>query len=72
MKADSRAYYEALKNLGTTAIETLFVDDQPHNVRGGEAVGMDSIRFEIGRPAGMWAEITAKVLGDTITAPDYR
>ena len=34
MKPDSRAYHEALKNLGTTAIETLFVDAQAHNVRG--------------------------------------
>ena len=72
MKPDSRAYHEALKNLGTTAIETLFVDDQPRNVRGGEAVGMDSIRFDVGRPAAIWVEITAKVLGDTSTATDYR
>ena len=53
MKPDSSAYHEAFKNLGTSTADNLFVDDQPHNVRGGEAVGMDSIRFEVGRPSVM-------------------
>ena len=62
MKPDPRAYHEALKNLGTTAIETLFVDAQPHNVRGGEAVGMDSLRFDVGRPEATWVEIEERAL----------
>ena len=66
MKPDPRAYHEALKNLGTRANEMLFVDDQPHNVRGGEAVGLDSIRFDVGQPAAMWATIEARVLGNDI------
>ncbi len=63
MKPAPEAYHTALANLGTTAADTLFVDDQPHNVVGGEAVGMRSIRFDVGRPAEMWAEIERTLLG---------
>ncbi len=62
MKPTPEAYQQALRNLGCAAADTLFVDDQPHNVAGGEAVGMDSIRFDVGRPAAMWAEIEGRAL----------
>ena len=46
------------------------------NVIAGAKCGFSSravaIRFEVGRPAAMWAEITAQMLGDAISVTNYR
>lgn len=65
MKPAPEAYLQALSDLKCGAAETLFVDDQPHNVAGGERVGMDSIRFDVSQPAQAWAGIEARALGQT-------
>lgn len=61
-KPAPEAYHQALSGLGCTAAQTLFVDDQPHNVAGGERVGMVSLRFDVGRPAQAWADIERNAL----------
>ena len=62
MKPAPEAYQQALSALNSAAAETLFVDDQPHNVAGSERVGMDAIRFDVSRPVEAWAEIERKLL----------
>jgi putative hydrolase of the HAD superfamily len=46
MKPDPAAYTLALDELGLPPERVLFVDDQPRNVAGAEAVGMAAIRFD--------------------------
>jgi putative hydrolase of the HAD superfamily len=45
MKPDPRIYHTALRRLGVTAGESIFVDDVLDNVRGAEAVGMRGVHF---------------------------
>jgi putative hydrolase of the HAD superfamily len=47
LKPDPRAYRLALDALGLSADEVIFIDDQPRNVAGGEAVGMRSLHLDI-------------------------
>jgi putative hydrolase of the HAD superfamily len=47
LKPDPRAYELALKELDLAANEVIFIDDQPRNVSGGEAVGIRSLRLDI-------------------------
>ena len=45
-------YLEAARRLGVPPAECLFVDDMPVNCRGAEAVGMESLLFDITDPVG--------------------
>jgi putative hydrolase of the HAD superfamily len=47
LKPDPRAYELALNGLGLAANEVIFIDDQPRNVAGGEAVGIRSLHLDI-------------------------
>ncbi len=47
LKPDPRAFDYALSELGLSADEVLFVDDQPFNLRGAEAVGMRTEWFDV-------------------------
>jgi len=47
LKPDPRAYELALKALDLAADEVVFIDDQPRNVTGGEAVGIRSLHLDI-------------------------
>jgi putative hydrolase of the HAD superfamily len=47
LKPDPRAYELALTELDLSANEVVFIDDQPRNVSGGEAVGIRSLRLDI-------------------------
>ena len=49
LKPDPRAYALALESLALAADEVVFIDDQPRNVTGGEAVGMTSLHLDITR-----------------------
>jgi putative hydrolase of the HAD superfamily len=44
-KPEARIYECALKSLGATADEAIFVDDHIANIRGAEAVGMKGILY---------------------------
>jgi putative hydrolase of the HAD superfamily len=46
MKPDPAAYRLALDALNLPANRVLFVDDQPTNVAGAEAVGIQAVRFD--------------------------
>ena len=57
LKPDRRAYEAALDVLGVPAERVLFVDDQPHNARAANDVGMHGLWFDIAAPAASWARV---------------
>ena len=56
LKPDPRAYQQALSDLGVSADEVVFADDQPGNVKGAEAFGIDAVWFDVRNPEKSWAE----------------
>jgi len=60
LKPDPRAYALALEALGLEAHEALFVDDQPRNAAGAEAVGLPAVHFDVTRPAESFAHALAQ------------
>ena len=50
-KPDPRAYEIVLERLGVPAEGTVFIDDQPVNLRGAEAVGMTPVHLDPVDPA---------------------
>ena len=55
LKPDARAYQAVLDGLGLQAHEAVFVDDQMRNVRGAQAVGLQTVHFDVQRPAASYA-----------------
>jgi len=51
LKPDSRAYQQCHEELGRPAHECVFVDDQLRNVKGAELAGMQSVHFNVKKPA---------------------
>ncbi len=51
LKPDTRAYQIALADLGRSAGEVLFVDDQPVNVAAAFEAGMPTVLFDVLDPA---------------------
>ena len=56
-KPDPRAYELCLKELGASAAEAIFVDDQRGNVEGARRLGIDAMQFDVRHPARCFAEI---------------
>ena len=56
LKPDARAYQAVLDGLGLQAHEAVFVDDQLRNVRGAQAVGLQTVHFDVQRPAASYAD----------------
>lgn len=56
-KPDRRAYELCLEALGASAMETVFVDDQPRNVEGARRLGIEAMQFDVRHPARCYAEI---------------
>lgn len=56
LKPDPRAYAAVTQALRLAATDCVFVDDQPRNVAGGIAAGMDTVHFDVTRPADSYAE----------------
>jgi putative hydrolase of the HAD superfamily len=73
LKPDPRAYALIADALHIFPEEALFVDDQPHNVAGARAAGMNAIHFRIENVPASIAEIrTALQLADTAGSdPDF-
>ena len=46
MKPDPRIFQLALQRFGIKAEETVFIDDNPNNVAGANALGIKGILFE--------------------------
>jgi putative hydrolase of the HAD superfamily len=51
LKPDPKAYAQILEELDVLPHEALFVDDQPRNVAGAERAGMQTVAFDVTRPA---------------------
>ncbi|MEO0321461.1 MAG: HAD-IA family hydrolase [Myxococcota bacterium] len=63
LKPDPRSYQAALEGLGLPAEEVLFVDDQPRNIEGAEALGMPTVFFDLADVEGSLARAEAALLG---------
>ncbi len=59
LKPDPRIYLMVVERLGIAAGDCVFVDDQPGNVAGAQAVGMQSVWFDVTEPASSYAEARA-------------
>ncbi|MFC6238227.1 HAD family hydrolase [Longivirga aurantiaca] len=59
LKPDPRIYLMVVERLGLAAADCVFVDDQPGNVAGAEAVGMPSVWFDVTEPSSSYAEARA-------------
>ncbi len=51
LKPDVRAYSQAVDGLGLDAGACVFVDDQPRNIEGARAFGMQCVQFDVMNPA---------------------
>ena len=63
LKPDPRAFERAAAVVGVELDRMLFVDDQPANVAGAEAVGLESILFDIAEPAASWSHVLGRLNG---------
>jgi putative hydrolase of the HAD superfamily len=61
MKPDPAAYGLALDALGLPADRVLFVDDQPKNVAGAEAIGIPAVRFDPTDVSGSFAAVRRRL-----------
>lgn len=61
LKPDPRAYEQAIDIVGAVPQRILFVDDQPLNVEGALAVGLDSMWFDIANAEQSWRDVAAKL-----------
>lgn len=56
LKPDARAYEQVLQKLALRASACVFVDDQLHNIKGAEAIGLPSVHFDVMDPSHSYAE----------------
>lgn len=61
LKPDPRAYQRAVDLTGTSADKILFVDDQPGNVDGARAFGIETIWFDIANAGASWASVAERM-----------
>ncbi|MGH9246496.1 MAG: HAD-IA family hydrolase [Acidimicrobiales bacterium] len=61
LKPDRRAFDVALERVGDEPAHVLFVDDQPRNLAGAEAVGMRTEWFDVTDVSGSIARIQARL-----------
>ena len=61
LKPDPRAYALALDVIGCAPNEVLFVDDQPFNLTGSRAAGIDSVLFDVTEAAASVADVRRAV-----------
>jgi putative hydrolase of the HAD superfamily len=59
LKPDPRIYHLVTDRLGIAADDCLFVDDQPGNIAGAEAVGMAVRWFDVTAPEATYAQVRA-------------
>lgn len=68
LKPDPRAYARAARVVGVSLDRMLFVDDQPKNVEGAIAVGLEAMFFDVGDAAGSWAAVARRLGLESATA----
>ena len=61
LKPDPRIYHLVLDRLGLPAEQCLFVDDQPGNIEGAQAVGMQTEWFDVTAPERSWAGVRRRI-----------
>lgn len=61
LKPDPRAYQAAAHALDTPIERCLMVDDQPRNIKGALAAGMQAEWFDVTRPAETYARVLARL-----------
>ena len=61
LKPDRRAYQAAADALGAPIEHCLMVDDQPRNIAGALAAGMQAEWFDVTRPAETYARVLARM-----------
>lgn len=61
LKPDPRAYERAVDMIGAPADRILFVDDQPLNVDGARAVGLDAMWFDVADAADSWQAVADRL-----------
>jgi len=59
LKPDPAIYKLMIDRLGVPASECLFVDDQPANIAGAEAVGMQTLWFDVLNPRDSYEQVRA-------------
>jgi len=62
LKPDPRAYHDCIDQLGLAPSDCVFVDDQMRNIVGATAVGMQTVHFDVKKPAASYAR-ALKLLG---------
>lgn len=55
LKPDPRAYLAVLDALGLAPNQAVFVDDQPKNIAGAQALGLGTVAFDVARPDASFA-----------------
>ncbi len=55
LKPDPRAYAQVLGALDLPAAACVFVDDQPRNIDGASAAGLQTVHFDVARPGASFA-----------------
>ncbi len=61
LKPDPRAFQRAVDMIGVAAQRMLFVDDQPLNVAGAAAFGLDAVWFDMSDVAGSWHAVAQRL-----------
>ena len=56
LKPDRRAYEACIAALEIAAADCVFVDDQARNIAGAKAVGMQTVHFDVSKPAAGYAQ----------------
>ncbi|MCP5072168.1 MAG: HAD-IA family hydrolase [Rhodobacteraceae bacterium] len=59
LKPDPRAYLSCLSDLGLPAKACVFVDDQARNIVGAQAVGLNTVQFDVRNPVESYAKARA-------------
>jgi putative hydrolase of the HAD superfamily len=61
LKPDSRAYRLALDLLNVDASAVVFVDDQPRNIAGAAAMGLNTVFFDLQQPDACFDSVCRKM-----------
>jgi putative hydrolase of the HAD superfamily len=56
LKPDARAYLDCCSELKVDPKHCVFVDDQAINIRGAEALGMQTVHFDVRNPAASYQQ----------------
>lgn len=61
LKPDPRAYQRAVDMIGVVPDRILLVDDQPLNVEGAEAFGMQTLWFDVADATRSWQDVADRL-----------